>query len=597
MLVFGKLRAFMLSGLLLVAAGAWAQSIPVAFTPDRWTISQRNFKLTQTEDASHNGELGEYRGRDTMRVSKGLFLAKGVELANGTIDVDMAPGPNSRFFGVAFHIRSDDDYEVIFFRPRSSGTDQAVQYTPVFKGAPAWQIYSGPGSTATANIVREQWTHVRIVIAGPAAKLYLDNAANPTLVIPDLKLGAVHGSIGFWGHMGDAYFANLTYTPDESATYAAPRRAFLPGALTDWSLSEVFDVSARDPAAYPEVSRMKWEGVEAEAPGMVVINRYRRSPNILPPDRDDRIRGRADGAQVVFAKTTIHSDREQVYKMNLGYSDEVVVFLNGKPIFAGNNTLSFREPSFLGILDSEPDAVYLSLKRGANELVLAVTEFFGGWGFFCRLDVAQGSANASSYDILNNLRAVRGQVKTAVYRGKRAVLLAPSAGHEHADETLLAMLPLADFKNGVIEAEIAGAPKTGVPGNMRGFIGIAFHMLPDGSRYDRFFLRPANGRTPDQLRRNHTAQYDSLPEYPWDRLRKESPGQYESYADVEPGTWTKIRIVVSGASAQLYVNGAEQPALVVTDLKSGNKHGQIGLWAHSTTDAYFSNVTVKAGRD
>ena len=106
-------------------------------------------------------------------------------------------------------------------------------------------------------------------------------------------------------------------------------------------------------------------------------------------------------------------------------------------------------------------------------------------------------------------------------------------------------------------------------------------------------MRPTNGRASDQLRRNHSTQYISHPDFPWYQLRKEKPGVYESYTDLVPGIWTPIRIVVSGTQAQLYVNGAEQPCLVVYDLKLGETQGQIALWIGAGTEAYFSTVSVK----
>ncbi len=348
-------------------------------------MSQKNFKLEQEEDSSRNGRVVDYLGRRCLRVSKGLLYARGVDFQNGTIDVDMAPAANGRFLGVAFRVQSEDAYEVIFFRPGASGSTQAIQYTPALLGANAWQIYTGSGYTAAANIPRSQWIHVRIVVAGRVARLFLDNAAEPALVVPDLKLGHARGSIGFWGHSGDACFSNLSYTPDSAAYAPEVIRDFLPGALTDWQLSEMFDATERDPATLPDARKLKWEKVEAENPGMVVINRYRRSPNVLPPEREERIRGHARRGNVVFARTTISSDRDQIRKMNFGYSDEVVIHWNGKPIYTGNNALSFRQPGFLGLLDVDSDAVYLPLRQGDNELVLAVTEYFGGWGFICRL--------------------------------------------------------------------------------------------------------------------------------------------------------------------------------------------------------------------
>ncbi|MGB0034081.1 MAG: hypothetical protein WBP79_01245, partial [Candidatus Acidiferrales bacterium] len=129
--------------------------------------------------------------------------------------------------------------------------------------------------------------------------------------------------------------------------------------------------------------------------------------------------------------------------------------------------------------------------------------------------------------------------------------------------------------------------------DIRGFIGIAFRVASHGSQFECFYLRMTNGRADDQIMRNHSVQYISAPDFPWRRLREENPGKYESYVDLEPGAWTKVKIVVSGTKASLYVNGAAQPCLIVNDLKLGESRGQIALWVAVDTDAYFSNVTVK----
>ena len=91
------------------------------------------------------------------------------------------------------------------------------------------------------------------------------------------------------------------------------------------------------------------------------------------------------GMKLVYARTRIDSDRDQVKKLYIGYSDDVSVFLNGKILFRGRSAQNFRDPGFLGIVNPENDAVYLPLKKGSNELLLAVSELGGGWGFICRL--------------------------------------------------------------------------------------------------------------------------------------------------------------------------------------------------------------------
>jgi hypothetical protein len=144
----------------------------------------------------------------------------------------------------------------------------------------------------------------------------------------------------------------------------------------------------------------------------------------------------------------------------------------------------------------------------------------------------------------------------------------------------------------MIETEIAGLPRSGAFEEARGFVGIAFHVTSNGNQFEYFFIRPTNGRADDQLRRNHSTQYCSHPEYPWFRLRDESPGVYESYTDLVVGEWTRIKIVVSGVRAELYVNGTEQPCLIVNDLKLGETEGQIALWVGGGTEAYFSELKV-----
>jgi hypothetical protein len=205
---------------------------------------------------------------------------------------------------------------------------------------------------------------------------------------------------------------------------------------------------------------------------------------------------------------------------------------------------------------------------------------------------AHTPATTLRLDSVDGLELVGGKGEVATYRGRKAVRLLPLPEHG-PDDSIVAILPVPDFKDGVIEADIAGSPRPGTSPGERGFIGIAFRVQPHASRYECFYLRPTNGRADDQLRRNHSAQYTSEPDYPWFRLRKENPGVYESYVDLESGAWTRIKIVVAGTRAQLYVNGADQPTLIVDDLKLGESRGQVGLWAYWTTDAYFSNLTVK----
>jgi hypothetical protein len=152
------------------------------------------------------------------------------------------------------------------------------------------------------------------------------------------------------------------------------------------------------------------------------------------------------------------------------------------------------------------------------------------------------------------------------------------------------------FHNGTIEVDVAGKPRLGAVPDARGFVGLAFRVSPDPSRYECFYVRPTNGRAEDQLRRNHSAQYISMPDYQWSKLRKESPGQYESYVNLAPGEWTTIKIEVSNMKARLYVNDSTQPVLIVNDLKHEDSQGSVALWTGMGTEAYFANLRISDAR-
>ena len=186
-----------------------------------------------------------------------------------------------------------------------------------------------------------------------------------------------------------------------------------------------------------------------------------------------------------------------------------------------------------------------------------------------------------------DLETQRAKLEAVSYRGRAAVHATSDPGNAPAG---LAVLKGSTFKDGTIEVDLAGSPAAGAPEGARGFVGIAFRL--NGDKYECFYLRPTNGRSDDQLRRNHSTQYVSEPAFPWQKLRQDSPGVYESYVDLEPGAWTKVKIVVAGTKARLFVHDASQPVLVVNDLKLGETQGAVALWIGPGTEAHFSNLRI-----
>ncbi|WP_197278315.1 hypothetical protein [Rhizobium sp. AAP43] len=163
------------------------------------------------------------------------------------------------------------------------------------------------------------------------------------------------------------------------------------------------------------------------------------------------------------------------------------------------------------------------------------------------------------------------------------------------DRDFMAWLPV-DFSDGVIDVEIASELVPNAPGYARGFIGLTFRIDENG-RFESIYLRPTNSTADDQVRRNHSIQYVAYPDYRFDRLRREEPEKYESYAELDLGRWIHMRIVVAGARAELYLDGNARPALIVNDLKFGvNQHGGVGVWLESGTIAYFRSLRISSAR-
>ena len=192
--------------------------------------------------------------------------------------------------------------------------------------------------------------------------------------------------------------------------------------------------------------------------------------------------------------------------------------------------------------------------------------------------------------LLTPINAVVTDATLAGIRGLKVTVRDPARGEA------LVLLNGVTFTDGTIDVELAGAPGAGANEGARGFIGVAFRVRPDASTFEDVYLRPTNGRADDQLRRNHSTQDASFPDWPWDRLRKESPGVYESYVDLQPATWTHVRVAVEGTDLRLFVGQVEQPCLVVHDLKLGRGGGGAGVWIGPGTEGYVRNLVVTASK-
>jgi hypothetical protein len=180
------------------------------------------------------------------------------------------------------------------------------------------------------------------------------------------------------------------------------------------------------------------------------------------------------------------------------------------------------------------------------------------------------------------------------FMGKEIVKVIKDSTVREFDEPTFTKLKGIDFNNGTIEVKVFSRLLSNAPELARGFIGIAFRINDSNTRFECIYIRPSNGRATDQLRRNHSIQYFSFPDYKFERLRKDAPGEYESYADMGLNEWIKLKIIVKDSQAKFFINDSTQPALIVNDLKHGaNFSGAIGLWVDVGTEGFFSDLKIQ----
>jgi hypothetical protein len=375
----GRVARLLLAGALLTPFAAAAQSAGSGVVPpdsSRWIFEG-------------GAGVAQYLGRRCIMLDGGAATAKDLELRDGVIDLDVATPAARGFFGVQFRTDSVNG-EYVYLRQHKSGLPDAMQYTPVLNTGLNWQLYSGPGFTGPVVIPRDTWFHLRLAVTGAQARLYVQDTTKPALDMPDLKSGVQRGPLALVSLIGATCFANVEIHPTPDAPWQRHLPPMPRGTLVRWSLSPAYDALARDPErplSAAERAAIPWQAVEAEPPGLVAVYRYRPAPHprvTFQTDWSTRLTPQP-GTKLIYARTAITARREEVRKLELGYSDEVSVFLNGRILYRGRSAQSFRDPGFLGIVSPENDAIYLPLRQGSNELVLGLSELGGGWGFVARL--------------------------------------------------------------------------------------------------------------------------------------------------------------------------------------------------------------------
>jgi hypothetical protein len=344
--------------------------------------AQQPFDTSAWDVSAKESRVESYRGRSALLLRDGAAWLRGSRFKDGTIEFDIAFGDALGFPGIAFRAATRHDFELFYLRQQLSGEPHATQYTPVFHDLYAWQIYAGPAWEGTARWTYDRWMHVKLVVSGSRAELYVDGDT-AVQVIPRLRGPEGAGEVGFVAVPGTVHVANVVVRPagvtsPDVVAPAAPDST--PATIVrSWRVSTPFPesllVHATELDAVPGATgNGAWPVLNAEERGIANLA---------------RLAGIANGHNTVVAAVTLTADHARTVRLRFGFSDRVHVYLNGRLLYAGNDGFGTHDPDFLGIVGLL-DELALPLHKGPNELWFAVSETFGGWAVTADLPERDG---------------------------------------------------------------------------------------------------------------------------------------------------------------------------------------------------------------
>lgn len=345
------------TGLFLFTSFVFSQAIP--FDSDRWEINADESKVT------------EYLGRKSLLLRGGQAIVKNSNFTDGIIEFDIAFADKRSFMGAVWHWQDTLNFEEFYIRPHRSGFFDANQYQPIFNGNSAWQLFSGDGFGVPVKYEFNKWIPVKIAVSARNAEIYIKDMDNPVLFVSELKRGNKTGKVGLTvNNNAPAYYSNFKLTPVKNLKLKSPaqKEKEIPvGTITNWMVSDLLEeksLEGKYRLTASDKQNLSWKKLEVDIEGIANLA---------------RLQGFQREKNTVFAKIIIQSNKEQFKKFKFGYSDRAKVYFNDRLIYGGINNFNSRDPRFLGTIGLF-DELYLPLKKGENELWIAVSETFGGWG-------------------------------------------------------------------------------------------------------------------------------------------------------------------------------------------------------------------------
>lgn len=343
----------------------------IPFDSERWDISGVEFSIE------------DYLGEKSLLIKGGIAVVKDLEATEGIIEYDVAFPDERGFVGVLWRFQDSKNFDKFYIRPHQSGNPDASQYTPVINGMTGWQLY--PQYSARISFPYDEWIHVKVVISGNSAEIYVGDMNEPVLFIDDLKGDIKSGQVGVeTENFAAAYFTNFSFTPVSNPPLKGIKGTtqtedISEGTITSWLVSNTFSqelFEGKYQLTDSDKQNFTWTKLATDSSGIANLA---------------RVQPVTEESNTAFARVTINSDKEQIKPFKIGFSDRIKVYLNDQVIFNAEDYIVSRDYRFLGTVGYY-DTLYLPLNAGENELWIEVSEKFPvtGWGLQAKFEDQSG---------------------------------------------------------------------------------------------------------------------------------------------------------------------------------------------------------------
>ncbi len=314
-----------------------------------------------------------FDNRETLLLKGGRAIVKDQNFTNGTIEVDVYANSIRSFAGITFR-KQNDNLEEVYMRMHKSNQADAVQYTPIFNNESNWQLYSE--YQAKVSFKNVGWNTLRIEVNNKSAEVFVND--EKVMTIDHLRTSLNMGEIGLFSLFTNR-FSNFRVTHKD--VVEDPEKGVNnpdnPNIIKQWEITKAKPYKEEEFKVH-DFLKEKYKTVETEESGLLAISKYIKKSS--SGNFEDNVE------DFIIASKTIHTNSNETRLFSFDYSDKIIVYLNGKAIFKGNNAFMAKGVQYMGHMDINTNKLYLTLNKGVNKIHCVVIDKANGWGLIAKLE-------------------------------------------------------------------------------------------------------------------------------------------------------------------------------------------------------------------